>query len=374
MFNAAMAIAKRAQNRRRRKGKKIRARDLRTVSYRTGGLGGGMPPVKTSPMAIAPNTGYQVQGLQTAKPVRISGSEVVSTIIVPTAYGDGQFYLMETDIINPAEPALPRLAATANQFQRFKTVGINYLFTPSAPTDTSGTIYFGMAPNADSAAPTDVSGMISLLDARSSPLFGVPVKWSVNPTTYQQAYKVQQIDCPANPNESAPTSIVGKLFIGVSGVNTLTDPVTVGTLTTTYEYELSVPKLTHGSNSLHGTYIGSDFTTGDDVLFTVDDLSAGWHTLLETATAGVYKLRVPGAPHMIAAKGTATTGPFSMVVEAGRTEQGTFSAVTGQIYSASTDFAGYWHIPAGQKYVKLAWNASRTPTAFSLLATSLRST
>jgi hypothetical protein len=211
--------------------------------------------------------------------------------IAPAATGTlGEFAILLNWVINPADPGIfPSLAATSNQYQRFRTAGLRVTFTPASSTATDGMIYMAFQPDPTVAPPDNASDFMGLIGAVSSTVYGQPLVLNIGPHLLQQAYNSQIITKPQSSGETSTIAASGSLFVAISGVM---DPKALGNLVFSYAYDLMNKQVTQGSNSISGLFdILSDHA--EPSLTSYD----GFQIITPASTPGTFKPRLTGAGH-----------------------------------------------------------------------------
>lgn len=266
----------------------------------------GIPPQRRQPLpkmpkslmtttttTRAPNIGQSISNLQQSSSRRETGTESLGSVQYDPANASANqadFNMIFSGTVNPADPGtFPALSAISNQYQRFKTGVLEFVFTPTSPSTTNGSIYMAFTPNPEASDPTTIMDMQAILGCQVGPIYGAQTRMRVPLQSLQQAYNVQTVLKPDVGSEEDAIHLSGKLFVATSGftANAIT---VVGTLTCGYVYDFSTRQLTQGSNSVAGVYSYDD--TVDN--FRLDDaLYSGYPLLRKYRGSGIYEVRMP---------------------------------------------------------------------------------
>lgn len=335
---------------------------------------GGANLMQTTTTTRAPNLGQSIRNQQTGVARRERGVECNGNLYYDpllAAANPSGFHICFNTTINPAEPSLfPALSAISNQYQRFRTGGLGFQFTPSSSTTVSGQVYMAFVPDVDTPEPTDVSSMISLFGCVQGPIYGSATRLMVNPQTLQQAYNVQQIHKNQVVGADDTTlNASGRLFVAVSGCD-LDETTVIGTLSTIYNYELTTRTLRQGSNEVTGYYRYSGLLA--DFLF-ASEYNTGHHIMMWDAGKTWYRIRsAPGSYILLAYFMSAASGDspsFALTVS----NDGT-NWTAPDAYATTDDTlkttSGYLIIPP-TRFVRVDWGTQTTVSDSRFALTSL---
>lgn len=374
LYNFALNTGQRIQQRRQRKGKKKLVKvNIANVPRRKGAIGQNGPRrirpnlIKSS---VMPNIGTAMKSLQLSGTMTLQGTEHMCVLGTGAQDTPPNFKVLQSIVLNPAEPGLaPMLAASANQYQRFKTLSCRLTYTPTASAATNGTVYFAVFPDPDTPDPTTVQQMSASGNMQSYPAYGGAVSWQIPMNSLQQAFKVQTVDVPAAVGGEDNLNVSGKLIIAEVGVPVNT---TIGQVLWTYAYAMSLAKVTQGANSVHGSYSIGATAAEQPLVFDSGDLVAGWETLVPTDTPGVYKPRIQAAPHILVVRTVGLATAYEQEVDVSQ-DQSTWTAVTPiftKVISSNTNVSIYKLDPT--PYVRIQSDAAATLTSAYVFCASLR--
>ncbi len=223
-------------------------------------------------------------------------TEVLVSVVAP----DDAFRILVAKPVNIADPELfPRCSAIANQYQNWRVRSLILRYVPQVSQAMDGTILFAFVPDPDCIAPTTVDEMQQLGGCVYDQVFGKPLSIDVSPNMQNTAYNKLTIHKPATSADIVPLNSAGKLFVAISGVN-VTASTVLGTVYMDYDVQLMNPRRKTNANGLDGTFtIPAEGGASSVIVFSEADLDTGVSALVETATAGVYRLKVPSAPHVV---------------------------------------------------------------------------
>lgn len=355
--NVALNTGQRIQERRKKKGKKQIVRYNFANAQRRPGVGQN-GPMRKAPTprrlvrTVAPNVMNALGSLQVNGSITLRGTEKIATLGTGAEDTPPKFKILYSEILNPAEPGLaPMLAAAANQYQRFKTAELRLTYTPTASAATNGTVYACVYPDPQTKDPASQDDMATSGNMEQFQCYGESKSWVIKMENLQQAFKVQNIKVGKTVSDVDNLNVSGKLVIAEVGVPINT---TIGQVYWSYAYTCSLSKVTQGANSLHGVYAFTRTSAPPEVVFDVDDLTAGWEVLQPTDTPGVYKMRISTATHVLAAKITATTAAPDIVVRVSD-DGSTFTDLVNdyQYQTAAFDTIAVCMVPR-TRYVQLA--------------------
>lgn len=325
-FNAAVGAGQRIQQRRRRRGRRqIVRRDLSTVVRR--------PGMFRNTGRINNKNDLRRMVVSTSGNIATAVVNTVSQMQVPTVRVESgtelicELQALESklcqvdEVINPCDPGtLPGLTAIASQFQRFRTNALSVTYTPTAPTNTSGTVYMAFVPDPTYPAPQALSDIINLAGVVSSPVYGKGLTIDIAKSSLQQAYNIQNVQKPVDPEDQEPLIASGKLMVFLTGVEGNADDMVYGTVTITYSYTFSSKQLTQGANQLNG-YVHFDVDAGTHLFYPLH--YEDYKMITPTDLSNVYKVRVPGARHLVESVVESITGAGDQLLVAEYSQNGT---------------------------------------------------
>jgi len=316
LYNAIIGASARVQQRRGKKNKRrLVRRDMSKAPRRQGGLfRGPVPKPTTTTTAVMPNAINKLSKLNITRTMKQIASEALSNVQPVQVTGstdmDGQFHVLINQSINPADPGVfPSLAATANQYQRFRTNGLRATFTPFSSTATDGQIFMAFQPDPTALPPTSQADFMGLIAAVSSTVYGQPLVLDIPPHLFQQAYNSQVIQVPQSKDTDTTLTSSGSLFVAVSGITSFK---VLGQVVLSYSYDLMNKQVTQGSNEITGVYTAD----GDSVYTTLHMLTLDGHeTLNEINGSGIYSTRMKGASHLVVIDVVGALGSLTPQIE-----------------------------------------------------------
>lgn len=263
--------------------------------------------------SVVPNAGQMISKMQDMSTVRKMATETCSSIMLQTEdLVNADFGIAYSISANPADPGFtPSLAATANQYQQFTCKGLKFTFTPSSSANQAGSVYLAFQPNVQAADPASVDDIKGIAGCLVGPLYGAATVLMVPAQCLQHAFNIQTVD-KSKTTVDTPQVSPGKIVLGFSGAGlSFATPVTVGNLSVSYTFDLSTTRVTQGSNALSGVYnfLPTGAATIGHLTYldpTTSLLTSGYHTMLATNIAHVFRPRIKGARHMVTYRGTTT--------------------------------------------------------------------
>lgn len=336
LANFAINTGARIQKRRQQKNKRqLVSVNIGNAQRRPQGLGrnGGINP-RTAMRTVVNNVGTTVSEMQSNAPKSVVGTENIGELYSDKTVDD-IFTICFSASLNPAEPGLaPMLSAAVNQFQRFNTSPLKLTYTPTASSATDGTLYIAVYPDPQTPDPTTYQEMVSTGSTRSFPVYGSSQTWTIPNSSIQQSYKIQQVTVNTDVTDDTPLCSSGKVLVACKGV---AKDKLIGTLAWTYNYKMSLNKLTTGSNSANSHYGVVDITN-QGIKLTKATLIRGLHTLVEQDTVGDYKMRLPQSSHFLFLR---TEGAAAASVQTvSRSDNGTDWTVVAAVHNLTT--GNFW--------------------------------
>lgn len=316
--------------------------------------------------------------LQSRSQQIIQGSELIIDLVASSQDCDGKYHnypmaegssgkVFDGWTLNPADLNLtPRLCAMAAQYTKFRCLSLTLTFISASSSNVPGNLYVACVPDPSTLAPTDVATMSGYLGYKQMSIWGTQQVWKLDKQVLQQMYNNQVVKTPALESDCDPTNTCGKLFIGFDGITSAV-PVPIGKFTLTYEYAFMVPKTTTGANSAEGVYTGTDFTAGTAVRLTNASLLAGGHEMIyPLATAGDYCRRASNSTSKLIIASNANVN-HTHVVSVSK-DKTTWEALTVKWSSGfQTVTSDSWTIPAGYRYLRLAYSVPVTPSFIKVM-------
>ncbi len=278
---------------------------------------------------VIPNAAQVVTNMQDPRTVRKIKTETImnpvtiqTTDLITTDFG-----ICYSNSANPADPGFtPSLSADATQYQQFRCRALKFTFKPSASATQNGQIYLAFLPNVTTAEPTSADAMQAILGCRQGPMFGEATVLTVESQCLQQAYNVQTVD-KSKTTQDTPQVSPGRLVMGFSGVGQTFNTFPVGSLTVSYAYDFWTSTVTQGSNQIAGSYECPHGPT-TTLRPSISTLTSGYHSLIATNVAGVFRPRVRGAKHFVVYRGTTSGAAHSTPAVASSQDGTTWTAST----------------------------------------------
>lgn len=296
--NVAIRGARRIQNKRRAKGKNLRVKqDLRQWKPKPIFGGQGMPIIKASANVVAAAVSQHVSGFNPTGSIVSCGTDALP--LMHNLDNTDEVDVVSVVSLNPADPrCFTKASATANQYQKFSLVNLRLTYTPTAPSDTSGTLYIAVQPDPQAAIPTTVQAFQSLAGVQSMQVWGKSQSWTIDKSQLQQSYNVQQVEIKNDSNDDTTLNSAGVLLIGVAG---MAKGAVIGAMNMSYSFRFTVPKLTIGSNQIEAVYDHLyDSFTGTEIPIDSSWVASGVHAFYHEPTSDAFMtFRSAGAPHFV---------------------------------------------------------------------------
>lgn len=350
---------------------------MSSVKRRQGGAfsrGDRLPQQQTKIAAVIPNAVNKVSGLNIVKTLRHIASEQIATV-APVTLGSGTaggpFQILINWSVNPADPGIfPSLAATANQYQRFKTLGLRCTYTPLASTATDGMIYMAFQPDPSAIPPSNAADFMGLIGAVSSTVYGQPLVLNITPNLFQQAYNSQVIQKPQDASDDTPLNTSGSLFVAVSGVSEMKN---LGNLVMSYGYDLMNKQVTQGSNTITGSF---DLVQVAGEIKKLTIARYNGYKIVEQVEQSIYRTRMPTAAHTVSAHLTSVTGSaLTFEIADDNTEETTWTTIApiSQVTNGTTEWMAVYDCPPSKFWRVRHGDAANTAVEVLFRATTLPS-
>ena len=232
MGQAAGRITRRVQNRRRRRGKKVRFPQLPGLMM--GGTVGA--PVNTSTSQVS----------NQKKTETYSGVEQLAAVSASSTVN--KFLCIEYNMNVTNKEFFPRMAQMAVQYQCFKVKSLTWSFVPIQNTQTAGTIYMSWTSDPQQGPPTTSVEMTEMSGSKTGSPW-LPLSMTISGDMFNRAVNENycKIDYQSIQN---PMNSCGQFFFGSEGLAVASQKL--GTLKLSFVIELRKPRLTPTGASLSG--------------------------------------------------------------------------------------------------------------------------
>lgn len=369
VYNAVVGASARIQARRAKKGKRqMVKRNFSQVRRKQGGLFRQPASVgsltKTTVKTVASNVGTGIRNLQSPA-VRVeSGTEYMDSI---ASLNSEEFQVLASVQVNPCDPGVfAGLSTISNQYQKFRCIGMKFVFVPQSPSTVAGKIYLAFTPDAQASPPSDEVTFAGLEGCVSGALYGEPTVLRLTPKEIQQAFNIQTASKPDTENGGTAINTVGTLFMALAGVQASSSGVVLGTLYVSYQFAFYGKKVTTGPDGLACAVRGLS-EPGDTTLTLT---SYAGHFPFKEVLDGVWRPRAKHAQHLMAMHCTGMLhGGDNLQVSADRGATWNFPAYQYHSYNAVTGVLDKFAVIPARNYIRFAVDEADTVAAEMYITT-----
>lgn len=284
----------------------------------------------------------------TTQNYRATGADWLVDVAVPNDLAP----YVDSYSINPAESStFARLSNIASQYQKYVLNSITLRYVPSCPTTQKGTLYLAPLRDPTSLPPQTVLAMRGLSGCKSCAVRD-PMTLTINKAYLSRALNGFYCEPPdgVTPDQDNALRTCGRLCLMLDGV--VKNDGIVGTLSMTYDFQLSDPKTVPEGSALGGYYKWDEYDSASVSLPTTTYDSQGGRPALTPFSASMWRKRHVG-PMMIMFRATSNASDPTPVIQL--LMDGDLLAASEVVHHVDGVRKSMlsWLLPAGKQFVEI---------------------